>query len=144
MSEDVRELLEAEMKIILPAMILTSVLGIGAMGNAQDRMPPIPVDKMTPDQKKAVEEFRAVRQAELSGPFIPLLRSPEVMTRTRVMGDYLRCKSILPSRLSEFLILMTSRHWTQQYEWNAHCPIGLRAGLWPGVARTMAAGRRAG
>ena len=22
--------------------------------------------------------------------------------------------------MSEFVILMTSRHWTQQYEWNAH------------------------
>src|SRR5262245_38204203 len=130
------------MKIILRLIMLISVLAVGAMTHAQDRMPPIPVDKMTPDQRKAVEEFRAARQAELSGPFIPLLRSPEVMTRTRAMGDYLRYKSVLPSRLSEFVILMTSRHWTQQYEWNAHYPIALSAGLEPDVAKAIAEGRR--
>jgi len=42
------------------------------------------------EQRKAVEEFRAARNADVSGPFMPLLRSPEVMNRARAMGDYLR------------------------------------------------------
>lgn len=110
--------------------------------SAQDRMPPIPSEKMTDAQKRAVAEFREARQAELSGPFIPLLRSPEVMTRARAMGDYLRFKSVLPPRLSEFVILITSRHWTQQYEWNAHHQVALNAGVKPDVTKAIAEGRR--
>src|SRR5689334_12962243 len=108
------------------AFIVCVAMGVGIMSmtgrpaEAQDRMPPIPADKLTDAQKKAIEEFRAARSAEISGPFIPMLRSPEVMTRARAMGDYLRYRSVLPPRLSEFVILMTSRQWTQNYEWNAH------------------------
>ena len=115
---------------------------MGAPVTAQDRMPPIPADRLTDAQKKAVEEFRAARNAEVTGPFVPLLRSPEVMTRTRAMGDYLRFKSMLPPRLSEFVILLTARRWTQQYEWNAHQPLALQAGVGREVVDAIAAGRR--
>ena len=81
-------------------------------------MPPIPAGRLTDAQKKAIEEFKAARSTgDISGPFVPLLRSPEVMSRARAMGDYLRFKSSLPPRLSEFVILLTARRWTQQYEW---------------------------
>ena len=60
------------------------------------------------------------------------------MTRTRAMGDYLRYKSALPPRLSEFVILITAREWTQQYEWNAHYQIALKAGVSPEVAKAIA------
>lgn len=109
---------------------------------AQDRMPPIPPEKMTEAQKKAAAEFAANRKAELFGPFVPLLRSPEVMLLAMAMGDYLRYKSTLPPRVNEFVILITSRHWTQQYEWNLHSAEGLRAGLNPAVVNAIAEGRR--
>ncbi|MBI3940723.1 MAG: carboxymuconolactone decarboxylase family protein [Acidobacteria bacterium] len=109
---------------------------------AQNRMPPIPVDKMTEEQKKSVAEFKTARGADLSGPFFPLLRSPEVLNRVRAMGDYLRFKSLLPPRLSEFVILITARQWTQQYEWSAHYAIAIKAGLNPDIARAVAEGRR--
>jgi|SRR5947209_12997957 len=109
---------------------------------AQDRMPPIPADRMTDAQKKAVAEFVAARNTEISGPFVPLLRSPEVMSRARALSDYLRFKSILPPRLSEFVILITARYWTQQYEWNAHHPIAITAGLNAKILSAVADGRR--
>lgn len=109
---------------------------------AQDRLPPIPADRLTPQQKEAVEEFRTARGSAPSGPFVPLLRSPEVMNRARAMGDYLRFKSVLPPRLSEFVILMTARAWTQNYEWHAHHKLALQAGLDAAVAQAVAEGRR--
>ena len=109
---------------------------------AQDRMPPIAADKLTEAQKKAIEEFRTARSAEISGPFVPLLRSPEVLGRARAMGDYLRYRSALPPRLSEFVILMTARAWTQNYEWNAHEPLARQAGLQVAVIKAIADGRR--
>ena len=112
------------------------------MMQAQDRMPPIPAEQLSDAQKHAIEEFKATRSADLSGPFVPLLRSPEVMTRARAMGDYLRFKSTLPPRLSEFVILLTSRRWTQNYEWNAHEPLARRAGVNPDTIAAIAEGRR--
>src|SRR5690349_24991788 len=117
-------------------------LSLAATVLAQDRMPPIAADKLTEAQKKAIEEFKVARGNDVSGPFGPLLRSPEVMTRARAMGDYLRFKSTLPPRLSEFVILLTARHWTQQYEWNAHQPLALRGGLNGDIVKAVAEGRR--
>jgi 4-carboxymuconolactone decarboxylase len=126
----------------LKFLLAVMVVGIAASGRAQDRMPPIPADKLTDAQKKAIEEFKAARSADLSGPFVPLLRSPEVMSRARAMGDYLRFKSSLPPRLSEFVILLTARRWTQQYEWNAHQPLALQSGLRAEIVKAIADGRR--
>src|SRR5688572_4516070 len=124
------------------AAIAVLVLGLTLPAAAQDRLPPIPVERLTDAQKKALEEFRAARKVELSGPFWPLLRSPEVMNRARAMGDYLRFKSVFPPRLSEFAILITARHWTQNYEWDAHYQLALKGGLRADVARAVADGRR--
>jgi 4-carboxymuconolactone decarboxylase len=107
-----------------------------------DRMPEIPAGKLTPEQKKAADEFAAGRGTPVFGPFVPLLRSPEVMLRAKAMGDYLRYKTVLPPRLNEFAILITARQWTQEYIWAVHQPIALKAGLKPEIAQAVAEGRR--
>jgi 4-carboxymuconolactone decarboxylase len=125
-------------------LLAVIVAGVFASGEAQerDRMPSIPADTLTDAQKNAIEEFKAARSADISGPFVPLLRSPEVMSRARAMGDYLRFKSSLPPRLSELVILLTARRWTQQYEWNAHQPLALQGGLRGEIVKAIADGRR--
>jgi 4-carboxymuconolactone decarboxylase len=123
-------------------LMLAAASFVPAQANAQDRMPPIPPEKMTVAQRAAVAEFKAARAADITGPFIPLLRSPEVMSRARAMGDYLRYKSSLPPRLSEFVILLTARRWTQQYEWNAHQAAALQGGLRADIVAAVAEGRR--
>jgi 4-carboxymuconolactone decarboxylase len=125
--------------VVIGVMI---VCGAAISVAAQDRMPPIPAERLTDAQKRAIAEFKAARSAELSGPFVAMLRSPEVMSRARAMGDYVRFRSSLPPRLSEFVILMTARGWTQQYEWSAHHPLALKAGLKPEVVNAIAEGRR--
>jgi len=125
---------------VVAALVVTAC--VAAPAGAQDRMPPIPTDKLTEAQRKAIEEFKTARSAEVTGPFVPLLRSPEVMTRARAMGDYLRFRSSLPPRLSEFVILITARRWTQQYEWNAHRPLALQGGVKADVVTAIAEGRR--
>jgi 4-carboxymuconolactone decarboxylase len=114
----------------------------GATASAQDRMPPIPADKLTPAQKKTVDEYKKARGGEPSGPWAVLTRSPELMSRTLMLSDYLRFNSTLPPRLSEFVILMTAREWGQNYEWNAHQPLAIKGGLNPEVAKAIAEGRR--
>jgi 4-carboxymuconolactone decarboxylase len=124
------------------ACSLVLVLMGAAPAAAQDRMPPIPADRLTDAQTRAIDEFRAARKTELSGPFWPLLRSPEVMNRARAMGDYLRFNSVLPPRLSEFAIIITARQWTQDYEWDVHAPLAERGGLKRSIIDAVADGRR--
>ena len=128
-------------RTIFLATILVMILAACMNANAQSRMPPIPAEKMTEEQKKALAEFVAAR-GQPTGPWVALLRSPEVMSRARALSDYLRFKSVLPPRLSEFVILMTARQWTQNYEWNAHYQLALTGGLKPDVAKAIADGRR--
>jgi 4-carboxymuconolactone decarboxylase len=107
-----------------------------------DRMPEIPPERQTDAQKKASTEFLAGRGMAVFGPFVPLLRSPEVMLRAKAMGDYLRFKTSIPQKLNEFAILLIARHWSQRYEWAIHQPLALKAGLSPDVAAAVAEGRR--
>ena len=130
------------MRPLMLLVVLAAVFGSAGFAGAQDRMPPIPADKLTDAQKKAIEEFKAARSVDISGPFVAMLRSPEVMNRARAMGDYLRFRSSLPPRLSEFVILLTARRWTQQYEWNAHAPLAVKGGLNADIVKAIAEGRR--
>jgi 4-carboxymuconolactone decarboxylase len=130
------------MRPMMLFLVLAAVFGAAGSAGAQDRMPPIPADKLTDAQKKAIEEFKAARSVDISGPFVAMLRSPEVMNRARAMGDYLRFRSSLPPRLSEFVILLTARRWTQQYEWNAHAPLAVKGGLNADIVKAIAEGRR--
>jgi 4-carboxymuconolactone decarboxylase len=123
----------------LAASMLFSVVGSAA---GQDRMPPIPKDKMTEAQKKAEAELVAGPREALNGPFIPLLRSPEFMTRLQKTGEYLRFHNAIGQRLTEFVILLTARQWTQQYEYDVHLPLALKAGVKQEVTEAITAGRR--
>ena len=116
-------------------------LSLCSSAEAQSRMPPIPADKLTEAQKKAAAEFEAAR-GTLSGPWAVILRSPDMVNRARGLSDYLRFNSSLPARLSEFVILITAREWTQQYEWNAHHALAMKGGLSPEIAKAVAEGRR--
>ena len=110
--------------------------------SAQNRMPEIPSEKLTPAQKKAAEEVMALRGGPLSGPFIALLRSPEVMLGAKGLGDYLRFKTVLPPKLREFVIVIVAREWTQRYEWHSHSELAMKAGLSEEIVKAIAAGRR--
>lgn len=124
----------------LPRAMLNSVTTTPTHG--PERLGPVPADRLTPEHREAMDGFRQTRQMEIFGPFIPLLWSPDAMVRIAAVGEYLRDRSVFPPRLSEFLILIAARHWTQQYEWSLHCPIAIRAGVEPAVADAIAAGRR--
>ena len=121
--------------------LASAVLLIGA-ASAQSRLPDIPPAQYDADQKKAAEEFQVARKAPLSGPFQTMMYSPEVMSRARAMGDYLRFHSAIGNTLSELVILITARTWSQGYEWSAHQPLALKAGISRDIVDAIAEGRR--
>ena len=109
---------------------------------APERRPVIPEDKMTPAQKQAAAAIAAGPRGDVKGPFVSLLRSPELMDRVQRVGEYLRFRCPLDKRLNELAAAITARHWTQQFEWWAHARQAIEAGLKPAIAEAIAEGRR--
>ena len=109
---------------------------------ASDRMPPIPRERMTDAQRAAADELIAGPRKGVKGPFIPLLRSPELMARLQKVGEYLRFGSALPPRLSEFATLLVARQWRQGFEWGVHVPLAIAAGTDPKTIDALREGAR--
>jgi 4-carboxymuconolactone decarboxylase len=124
------------------ALTLVLLTAGAAAAQEQGRMPPIPPEKMTPEQQKAAAEFMDTRQTRtLNGPFIALLRSPDLINLASEIGIWTR-KTSLPPRLFEFVVLITARDWTQNFEWNGHSAAALKGGLSQDIVQAVADGRR--
>jgi 4-carboxymuconolactone decarboxylase len=133
--------------------VCAGILGILGIVNAQapttrdlhlrgGRFKPLSYDTMTSEQKTLINSILSGPRTSLDGPFNVLLRSPEMGDLAQKFGAQMRYHSSLPPRLNEFVILITARHWTAQFEWQAHHKIALTAGLSPAVIDALAAGKR--
>jgi 4-carboxymuconolactone decarboxylase len=94
-----------------------------------DRLGALPEDAWSAAQRAVALQIINGPRGALYGPFVPLLRSPELMDCAQKMGEYLRYRSALEPSLSELAILVTARQWNQQVEWAIHAPIALRSGV---------------
>ncbi len=130
------------------------LLATGAAAQAADRFPILTRDQLTPEQSKLVSTLLAgprgggdtsaasVANLMANGPFNAWARSPDLGDRLQKVGEYIRFNTSIPLRLNEFAILITARHWTSQYEWFAHLPLALKAGLDPKIAAELAQNQR--
>jgi 4-carboxymuconolactone decarboxylase len=107
-----------------------------------DRFRPLTWAEMTPAQKAMIEHLLAGERAGTGGPFNVLLRSPEMGDIAQQLGARVRYHSALAPRLNEMAILINARYWTAQYEWYAHKPLALRAGLDRAVVDAIGRGER--
>lgn len=135
-------------------ILVAATLSYASLASAADRFPVPKAEQLTPDQKKYVEGLiagprgggdtspDAIDRMLRRGPFTAWLRSPVLGERLQKVGEYLRYDTSLPLRLNEFAILITARHWTSQYEWSAHLPAAMKAGLDPKIAAELADNRR--
>lgn len=140
-------------KLVSGCLILCTML-IGAAAQAADRFPILTPEQMTPEQAKLVQALLAgprgggdtsrekVSGILKGGPFNAWLRSPDLGDRLQKVGEYIRFNTSVPLRLNEFAILITARQWTSQYEWHAHLPLALKAGLDPKIAADLAMNKR--
>jgi 4-carboxymuconolactone decarboxylase len=107
-----------------------------------DRFKPLAYDEMTPAQKTMIEHLLSGPRAGANGPFNVLLRSPEMGDLAQQFGASTRFNTSMPRKLNELAIIITARHWTSQYEWQAHHRAALEAGLSPAIADAIAQGQR--
>ena len=112
------------------------------LGLRGDRFRPLTWQELTPAQQTMVNELLAGKRTSLGGPFNVFLRSPETGNLAQKLGERVRFGGSLSPRLREMAILMTARWWLSQYEWFAHKPMALAAGLSPQVVDSLQAGQR--
>src|SRR5438552_3443379 len=128
------------------ALAVLFTVPISGAGRAAEptRLVPLKADELTPPQKEWADAIAVPpRNAKFTNPpYRAYIRNPELAPKLSAMSDYLRWNSSLPARLSEFAILITARQWTAQYEWFAHYPLAMKAGLDPEIARDVANGDR--
>lgn len=101
----------------------------------------VDLDSLTDAQQAVADAIAGGPRGSLRGPFIPWLLSPELADHAQKLGGFLRYRSSLPDRLKELAILFTARHWDADFEWYAHAPMALKAGLPLPVVEAMAAGQ---
>jgi 4-carboxymuconolactone decarboxylase len=130
------------MKTILRASAVCALFAGSALALTGERMPEIPLDKMSPAQRSIADAIMSGPRGRMSGPFNAWLRSPELADRLQKVGEYVRFNTSLDKRVNEMAILMTAQAWGSTYEWYAHAPLALKAGLDPAIVTAIGAGRK--
>jgi 4-carboxymuconolactone decarboxylase len=93
------------------------------------RLPDLKLEDLTPEQRRIYDDIASVRHGVVRGPFPIWLRTPELADRANQFGNVLRLHGKLDKRLFELMVLIIARHWSAQYEWYAHAPSALKAGV---------------
>jgi 4-carboxymuconolactone decarboxylase len=134
------------MKNLFAAASLAALIAVPSASRAEDisRFAPLRPEELTPPQKAWADMIAAPpRNAKFGAPpYRAYIRNPELAPKLSALSEYLRWNTNLPPRLSEFAILITARQWTAQYEWFAHYPLAVKAGLDPKILGDLSAGRR--
>jgi 4-carboxymuconolactone decarboxylase len=101
-------------------------------------------EQMTPPQRALRDAIssgpRGIRK-KLNGPFAIWMQAPEYGDHAQRLGAHVRYNTALSPRQSEFAILCTGQKWKAQYEWFAHEPMALKAGVKPQTIKDIKAGR---
>ena len=130
------------MKTILRLAAVSVLLASSAFALTGARMPEMTLDQMTPAQRSIAEAIMNGPRGRMRGPFNTWLRSPVLADRLQKVGEYVRFNTSLDKRVNEMAILMTAQAWGVQYEWYAHAPLAIKAGLDPEVVKAIGAGRK--
>ncbi len=123
-------------------LVASLIVASASAATAQNRFPELQPGQMTAEQKAMYDGIMAGPRHSIEGPFNAWLRSPQLGDRLQKVGEYLRFNTTLPHNLNEFAILITAVEWKAGFEWYAHYPLAIKAGLEPSVAKDLQEGRR--
>ncbi|MGO4307127.1 carboxymuconolactone decarboxylase family protein [Cupriavidus sp. RAF12] len=105
------------------------------------RIPALAVEAMTPAQRTVYETIAAGPRGGVRGPLAVWLQRPQLAATAQALGQYCRYDSSLSPRLSELAILCMARAWSAEYEWFAHKPLALKAGVDADVVEAIRTGQ---
>ena len=78
------------------------------------------------------------RERPVGGPFAPWLLSPGFAHRAQELGAHIRYGTSLDPRLKELAIIVVGAVWRAEYEFAAHGPMAIRAGVSREVVEALA------
>lgn len=107
-----------------------------------DRFRPLTWAEMNEAQRTMTRHVLDGPRTAMGGPFNVMLRSPVMGDLAQELGAQVRFNSTLPGPLREMAILISARHWSTHYEWNAHKNAALNEGLDPAIVDAIALGQR--
>jgi 4-carboxymuconolactone decarboxylase len=114
--------------------------GFGAA--PRERLPMPAPEVMNDAQHAAAQALINGPRKGVYGPFLPLLRSPELLERVAKVGEYLRFGSALDARVRELVTCATARQDGNQFEWLMHAPLAMHAGVDAGAIEALRVGAR--
>ena len=104
------------------------------------RLPELDPAKFSPEQKKVHDAILAGPRGKVVGPLKVWLNNPGLAEHAQALGAYARFNSSLPPRLSELAICITGAFWKANYEWFAHAPMAIKAGIDPAAIEAIRVG----
>lgn len=105
------------------------------------RLDPLPVEQLSPEQRKLHDKIRGNRP-KLGGPFGVWLRTPALAAAAGSIVEALRENGRLEKRHYELIVLTVVRHWSAQYAWAVHEPIARGLGFSDETIAALKARRR--
>ncbi|WP_019139851.1 carboxymuconolactone decarboxylase family protein [Noviherbaspirillum massiliense] len=111
-------------------------------GPSQSERLPVPERSAMSDAQRAAADaiINGPRKA-IFGPFVPLLQTPAIMEHIGNTGAALRFGGTLSDRVRELAICIVARETHNQFEWQTHAPLAIKAGVPPDAIDALAAGR---
>jgi 4-carboxymuconolactone decarboxylase len=110
--------------------------------STSERLPIPESGAMTDAQRAAADAIINGPRKAIFGPFIPLLQTPALMEHIGKTGEILRFNGTLPDRIREFVICVVARETNNQFEWQTHASLAVKAGISADAIDALAAGRR--
>ena len=104
------------------------------------RLPELDPEKFSAEQKKVHDAILAGPRGKVVGPLKVWLNNPGLAEHAQALGAYARFNSSLPPRLSELAICMTGAFWKANFEWFAHAPMAITAGIDPAAIEAIRTG----
>lgn len=102
-----------------------------------DRLTPKSPDNFNDAQKKLYDSLTANRPprapGHIGGPFDSWLLNADMGRRIVGLGNTFRFHTAVDRRYVELVILVTGQFWQAQFEWYAHEPMAVEAGVPQGV-----------
>jgi len=93
------------------------------------RMQELNAEDLDEKTRELGERIARTRGGSIRGPWAHMLRNPELAARAANYSDLFRDGVSVPRKLALLAIIMTARHWSAGFVWNAQSPQAKNAGV---------------
>jgi 4-carboxymuconolactone decarboxylase len=105
------------------------------------RIPDLVLENLDPEQRRVHDAIVSGPRGRVVGPLRVWLESPQLADHAQALGAFCRFGTGLPPRLSELAIITAGAFWRAKFEWHAHAPMAIKAGIAPAAVEAIRTGK---